>query len=101
MKIKKGDEVIVIRGKDKGKQGKIDRVFPKENAVLLPSVNLYKRHMKARTQNQKSDIIALAKPLPVSNVMFVCPRCKKRTRLGYRVENGVKIRICKKCEQQV
>jgi large subunit ribosomal protein L24 len=101
MKIKKGDNVKVVIGKDKGKTGKVEKVFSKENKVVVSGVNLYKRHMKARSQNQPSEIITLVKPLPVSNIMLICPKCHKETRVGYRIEKGVKSRTCAKCESKI
>ena len=101
MKLKKGDNIKVIRGKDKGKTGKIEKVFPKLNKVLIPNVNQYKRHMKARSQNQPSEIVTLTKPLPQSNVSFVCPKCHKESRIGYKLEKGVKSRVCMKCESEI
>ncbi len=100
-KLKKGDEVKVVAGKDKGKTGKIEKVFPKENKVLVDGVNLYKRHMKARSQNQKSEIITLTKPLPISNVRLICPKCHLLTRAGFALDGDKKERICKKCEQAI
>lgn len=101
MKLKKGDEIKVTKGKDKGKGGKIDTVLPKIAKVLVLGINEYKRHVKARTQNQKSEIVTITKPLPVSNVMLICPKCHKPTRVGYIIANGEKKRICKKCEQKI
>ena len=101
MKLKKGDNVKVVRGKDKGKTGKIDMVFPKINKVLVNNVNLYKRHLKARSQTKPSEIVTLTKPLPEENVILICPKCHKETRVGYRIEKGVKSRVCKKCEAEI
>lgn len=101
MKLKKGDTVKVIRGKDKGKNGKIDKVFPKEKMLLMANVNQYKRHVKARSQNEQSEIITLTKPLPESNVAFVCPKCSKQSRIGYKIVNGKKSRICTNCKSEV
>jgi len=100
MKLKKGDTVQVVRGKDSGKIAKIDRVFSKEGKVLVEGVNQYKRHVKARTQGQKSEIITLTKPLPVSNVRLLCPHCKKLTRVGYKILKEAKSRICRKCKEE-
>jgi|SRR5581483_655485 len=97
MKLKKGDEVKIVIGKDKGKTGKIEKIFPKVKKVLIPGINMYKRHVKARMQNQKSEIINLTKPLPISNVALLCPKCKQQTRVGYTIKNGKKERICRKC----
>jgi len=101
MKFKKGDEVKVVRGKDKGKTGKIEKVFPKMDKVVIPNVNLYKRHLKARSQTQPSEIITLTKPLHASNIKLVCPKCHLPTRIGFKIENSKKIRICKKCRQEI
>jgi large subunit ribosomal protein L24 len=99
MKFRKGDEVKVVKGKDLGKTGKIEKVFRKEYAVLVSGVNLYKRHVKAKTRLQKSEIITISKPLPVANVALVCPKCKLQTRIGFIFENNKKMRVCKKCKQ--
>lgn len=98
MKIKKGDQVKVVRGKDKGKVGQVDAVFPKEQKLVVVGVNQYKRHAKARSASQPSEIITITKPLPVGNVMIVCPKCHVPTRVGYTLSNDKK-RICRKCQQ--
>lgn len=99
MKFKKGDEVLITVGKDRGKHGKIEAVFPKERAVLVAGVNIFKRHLKPRGQDKPGGIIDITKPLSVAKIAFVCPKCGKPTRLGYQVsEAGEKIRICKKCQ---
>lgn len=99
MKYLKGDEVKVIKGKDAGKTGSIEKVFGKENKVLVAGVNQFKRHMKARMQGQKSEIVTITKPLPVANVAVICPSCKQQTRIGYLVEKGKKLRVCNKCNK--
>ena len=101
MKFKKGDNVKVIRGKDKGKTGKIDKVLPKKDQVLISNVNQYKRHLKARSQGQPSEIVTLTKPLSSENVILVCPKCNKTTRIGYKLQKNVKVRICKKCNSEI
>ncbi len=101
MKLKKGDEVKVVVGKDKGKTGKIDKVFSKMNAVLILGINTYKRHKKARTGSEKSEIVTIVKPLPVTNVMLVCPKCHTPTRVGYTMDGEDKVRVCRKCEQRI
>lgn len=101
MKLKRNDEVIVIRGKDKDKKGKIEKVISSENKVLIPGLNIYKRHMKSRMQNKPSEIIEITKPFFVSNVALICPNCHKKTRVGYKIENKEKIRICKKCNKTI
>lgn len=101
MKLHKGDEVKVVTGKDKGKSAKIEKVFVKEEKVLLPEINQYKRHMKARMQGETSQIVLITKPLPVANVQLICPKCKKLTRVGYKVEKDKKVRICRKCKATI
>lgn len=101
MKLKKGDLVKVIKGKDKGKEGKIEKTFPKLGRVLVNNVNQFKRHLKARSQNQPSEIVTLTKPLPVTNVSLICPKCHLQTRIGYNEEKNKKTRICKKCKAEI
>lgn len=101
MKLKKGDTVLVTKGKDKGKQGNIEKVYPKENKVLILDVNQYKRHVKKNVTGQSSEIVTITKPLPATNVALVCPKCKKQTRVGYKVEKGIKVRICRKCAKEI
>lgn len=101
MKLKVGDEVKVQIGKDKDKTGKITRVITKENKVIVEGLNQYKRHVKARMQGQKSEIITLTKPYDVSRVALMCPNCKKQTRVGYMIEKSEKVRICRKCNKRI
>ncbi len=101
MKLKRQDEVIIIRGKDKDKKGKIEKVISRENKVLVPGLNIYKRHMKSKMQNKPSEIIEITKPLAVANVALICPNCHKKTRVGYKTDNKEKIRICKKCNKTI
>lgn len=100
-KIKKGDEVKVVVGKDKGKTGIVEKVFSSIGKVLIPNINQYKRHVKGRAQNQRSEIVAISKPLPVANVALLCPKCHLQTRAGFLVEDGKKARICRKCKQVI
>ncbi len=99
MKLKKDDSVKVVAGKDKGKIGKILKVYSKEGKVLVENVNQYKRHLKKKTQGEKSEIVTLTKPMPVSNLALVCPKCSRVTRVGYKIEKGIKVRFCKKCDK--
>lgn len=101
MKLLKGDEVKIVLGKDKGKTGKVEQVFAKENAVIVGGVNQYKRHMKARQQGQTSEIVTITKPLDVAKVQLVCPKCKKMTRVGYAMEKDKKVRVCRKCGKEI
>ena len=99
MKIKKNDNVAVISGKDKGKSGKVLRAMPKAEKLLVESVNIIKRHQRPRKQGEKGQILQMPSPIHVSNVMLICPKCSKPTRVGYRLEGVVKSRVCKKCKE--
>lgn len=101
MKLIKGDEVKITIGKDSGKTGKIEKVFSKENKVVVPGINQFKRHVKSRMPGQKSEIITITKPIDASNIMLICPKCKKPTRIGYKMLKAGKTRICKKCQSEL
>ena len=101
MKIKKGDNILVISGKDKGKAAKIIKSFPKDAKVLIEGVNLRSRHVKPRKQGEKGQIVRVPVPMDISNVKIICPKCGKAARLGYKVENDKKFRVCKKCHSEV
>lgn len=96
MKIKKGDNVIVITGSDRGKSGKVLRVFPKKDLVLVEGVNIKKRHQRPRKSNQKGQIIDKTLPFHVSNVMLVDPGSGKPARVQMKIEKGVKTRVAAK-----
>jgi large subunit ribosomal protein L24 len=99
MKIKVGDNVIVRKGKDKGKTGKVLRFVAATNRVLVEGVNLYKHHERARKQGAKGQIIDKAMPIAVSNISIADPKGGKATRVGYKVEGGKKVRFAKKSGQ--
>lgn len=95
--VKKGDKVLVITGKDKGKVADVVEVSPKSNRVLVEGVNVITKHQKPRTQQDKGGIIKKSAPIDASNVMVVCPVCGKATRVSHKELNGKNIRVCKKC----
>lgn len=97
MTIKTGDNVLVITGKDKGKQGKVLEVNRETNRVTIDGVNVVKRHQKPRSQQDKGGVISKVAPIDASNVMVVCPSCGKPSRVGHKEIDGKKVRICKKC----
>lgn len=102
MRIRKGDEVEVIAGKDRGKRGTVQEVDPAEGTVVIAGANIAKRHTKPNPQrNVKGGIIEQPSPLDVSKVMLVCPHCGKATRVGHRVEDGEKARVCKRCGEEI
>ncbi len=98
-KIKKGDKVHIISGKNTGKEGKVLRIRPKKNFVYVEGINMLKRHTKQKSQKQPAAIIEKEGPMDVSNVMLVCNSCNKPTRVRSEILNdGKKVRLCKKCE---
>lgn len=88
-------------GKDKGRTGKIEKIFKREDLVLLPGVNMYKRHLKARDVKRPAGIIDIVKPLSVANIALICPKCSEVTRIGFKFEKGKKVRICRRCESRL
>ena len=99
MKIKKGDTVKILSGKDKGRTGKVQKIFTKKNKVLVEGVNLYKKHLKPRGKGQKGGIVEISRPLPFGKIILICPTCNKSTRAGCQIDkDGKKTRICKKCQ---
>ena len=101
MKIKKGDNILVISGKDRGRSAKILKSFPKERKVLVEGVNLRQKHTRPKKQGEKGQIIKFGAPLDVSDVKFICPKCGKAVRIGYKINKDKKYRICKKCQSEV
>ena len=93
MKIKKGDSVVVISGKDAGKEGIVQRAFPALNKVIVDGVNLKKKHKKPTQANPEGSIVDIYAPIHVSNVALIDPKTKKATRVGFQVENGKKVRV--------
>ena len=100
MKLKKGDRVRVLVGKDRGDEGDVMRVFPRENKVIVEGVNVAKKHQRALRATMQAGIIDRDMPVPASNVALICSSCGP-TRIGYRFEGTRKIRICKKCKGEV
>lgn len=102
MRIKKGDTVEVISGKDLGKQGKVLKVDPKKDRVIVEGVNIVHRHMRPTQDMPQGGIIENEAPVHVSNVQLVCPRCGERTRVGVDyLDDGSKVRVCKKCGEDI
>ncbi len=105
MKIKKGDNVKVMTGKDKGKTGKVIQVFPALNKIVVEGVNIAVKHIRTRKQGEKGQKVEFASPLSAANVMVVCPKCAKPSRLGTKelVTDGKKrkVRVCRKCKETV
>lgn len=101
MKIHKGDNVQIMSGKDKGKQGKVLNVDEKQGRILVEDINLFKKHQRPKKQGEKGEVISISRPLNVSNAMLVCIACNKPVRVGYKKEEEVKTRYCKRCQATI
>ena len=102
MKIIKGDQVIVISGKDKGQKGQVERVYPKSNKIIVKGLNIYKKHMKKSEAYPKGGIVEVNRPIQISKVMLICPSCKERTRVGFsRDTKDRKQRLCKSVKKSL
>ncbi|MDE1970393.1 MAG: 50S ribosomal protein L24 [Patescibacteria group bacterium] len=99
--IKKGDTVYIIKGKERGKTGRIVRVLKDSTRVVVEGANMYKKHARPKQQGQKGEIISVSRSIHASNVMRVCGKCGVRTRRGHSVANGTKIEVCKKCHAEL
>lgn len=99
MRFRINDEVLVTSGKDKGKRGKIERVYREKDQVLVAGVNLYKKMVRQNPDNRTNTggLVLIAKPLSVGNVAIWCGKCNKPTRIGYRMDKDKKVRFCRKC----
>ena len=97
MKVKKNDTVYVLTGKDAGKTSKVLSANPKKNTLKVDGVNVQKKSKKARSANETSQIVSQVGPIDASNVLVVCPACNKGTRVAYKIVDGKKFRVCKKC----
>lgn len=101
MKIKKNDTVQVMAGKDRGKTGKVIKVYPKLNRVTVEGINIYKKHTKPKKQGQKGEVVSLPRSVQSSNVLIYCVSCARGVRSGLKMEGDKKIRICKKCQKNL
>lgn len=97
LNVKKDDNVVVITGKDKGTKGKVLAAIPKEGRVIVQNVNMVTRHKKPRRQGEPGGRIKQEGAIHASNVMILCPKCNKATRVGHEMEKDKKVRVCKKC----
>ena len=101
LKIKKNDTVVVLSGKDKGKQGKVLEVQPKAGKVIVEKINVVSRHTKPRRQGEEGGIIQKEAPIYACKVQTVCPKCGKATRIAHKIEGDKKSRVCKKCGAEI
>ena len=102
MKIRKGDTVKVIAGKDQSKEGRVERVLPRSNRVLVEGINVITRHVRAQPGLRQGGRITQEAPIHISNVMLVCSRCGQPVRVGYRkLDDGAKVRVCQLCKETI
>lgn len=102
LRVKKEDTVLVLAGKEKGKKGRVLAVLPSKDRVIIEKINIIKRHMKPSRKYTQGGIIEKEAPIHISNVMLLCPKCNKPTRIGNQfLESGKKVRVCKKCQEVI
>jgi len=102
LKIKKNDKVKIIKGKDRGKTGKVLRIESSKNRLYVEGINIVRKHMRQRDQSKPGGILKKQGPINMSNVELICPNCGKPARVGFIVkESGVKTRVCRKCKQEI
>ena len=100
MKLKKGDNILVASGKDRGKVAKVLKVIPKESRILVEGVNLKAKHIRPKKEGEKGQVVRVPAPFDASNVKIICPKCQKAVRLGYKIVGNKKYRVCKKCKSE-
>lgn len=102
LKIRKGDKVRVIAGRDIGKEGEVEKVVSDESRAVVAGINLLKKYVRKRGEREPGGIVTVAAPIHLSNLMLICPKCSKPTRVGGKVrDNGKKVRICRRCGGKV
>lgn len=100
LKLKLGDTVKIIAGKDKGREGKIEKIYPDEGKAIVPEVNLYKKHVKGYGE-VKGGVYDIPRALGFGKIALICPKCKKVTRVGFKFVDKEKLRICRKCGKEI
>jgi large subunit ribosomal protein L24 len=100
MKLKKGDTVLIISGKDRGRKGKVLKVFPANQSLLVEGINIRKKHLKPKKEGEKGQIVEIPAQIYSSKVKLICQKCGKGSRTGYKIGEGKKYRICKRCGQE-
>lgn len=101
LKIKKGDNVVMLSGKDKGKKGKIARVYPEKSKVIVEGLNLVTKHVRPRKEGEKGQKVQIPRSIALGKVMLVCPKCSKPSRVAWSLEGDKKERVCKKCGRTI
>ena len=99
MNFKRGDQVLVTKGKDRKRKGKIIKVLVETGKVIVEGLNLRKKHTRPKKEGEKGEILEVPTPINIPNLKLLCPKCKKPTRIGYKVVNNKKYRYCKKCKK--
>nr|AKQ02338.1 50S ribosomal protein L24, large subunit ribosomal protein L24 [uncultured Microgenomates bacterium Rifle_16ft_4_minimus_37633]AKQ05539.1 50S ribosomal protein L24, large subunit ribosomal protein L24 [uncultured Microgenomates bacterium Rifle_16ft_4_minimus_24053] len=100
LKFKVGDTVKITAGKDKGREGKIEKLSPTSFTAIIPGINEYKKHIKGR-DGQKGGIFSIPRSMPFSKIAIICPKCKKVTRIGFKFVGDEKVRFCRKCKKEI
>lgn len=100
LKLKKGDTVKITAGKDKGREGKIEKIIPEVSKAMIPGINLYKKHVKG-FGDVKGGVYDIPRPMPFGKIALICPKCKKITRVGFKLVGSEKVRICRKCKKEI
>ena len=98
MKIKRGDTILVIAGKNRNKTGKVTKVIKEKDRIAVEGINIAKKHIKPNRTSPQGGIIDITRPIPVSNAMVICPHCSKATRIGCKITEKGKLRVCKHCD---
>lgn len=101
MKLKKGDKVRIMAGKDRRREGVIEKVYKKQKKVLILGINLYKKHIKKSEKVPQGGVVELSRPIDVSKLALVCAHCASITRVGYAINQNKKLRICRKCKESI
>lgn len=101
MRIKTGDKVLIIRGKNRGKTGKVLSAYPAREAVIVEGVNIHKKHVRPKKQGEKGQVVEIPGIVSVSNIQLICNKCGKATRVGHKVDGKERYRTCKKCKEAI
>lgn len=101
MKIRKGDNVKILSGKDRGKTGKVMRVLTKDKKAIVEGLNMVKKHTRPKKQGEKGQRISVPAPVDISILMLICPKCSKAARVGFKITQKSKFRVCKKCKSEI
>ena len=101
MRFKKGDNVKILSGKDRGKTGTVLHAFPDEGKIVIEGLNLFKKRSRPRRQGEKGETVLVPRPMPAAKAMLICTSCKQPTRIGTRLDGAKKVRYCKKCQATI